>query len=195
MIEEKTMTDPKLQQIATKIYRENKLAIDFIYSIGNSIDLTTASGDFLAKYPDLVSIIQNSSWFSFISKGMDTKIKSQNPWGGGNHAIFWFAPYYGKLKLCLEIGPFDSGKIRLDFLLHLENNGIKIRPSSKTESGTYTRIWTQALQIKDWQDKQELLDAMINLFESRDLKSIHAKLEKAIGDFKYFHGETTTGTT
>ena len=89
--------------------------------------------------------------------------------------------------MALEVGPFDDGKIRLDFLLSLEKNGVKIRQAAKSENKVYTRIWTKTMQVKDWQDEEELLDKMTKLYESKDLKTTYEKLIKTIKEFSFLN--------
>jgi len=172
IISEKTMIDPTLQEIARKIYRENKPAIDFIHSIGISIDLSDPGNRIVEKDDNLVAIWPGPGWYTFADKGFVIPKKIQNDWGKGNPVQYWFSPYYEKLKICLEVGPFDSGKDRLDFLLQLEKNGIRLRPSSKTETGTYTRLYTQTIYIKDWQDFSEIEEKMKSLLDNKDLRKL-----------------------
>lgn len=189
IISEKIMEDPDLQEIARKIYKENKAAIDFIYSIGNGIDLTIPGNEFIKNHENLKAIWPNPNWYSFVDKEFIVDNKNKFQWGNGNPVQYWFSPYQGKLKMCLEVGPFDSGKDRLSFLLELEKAGCKLRPSSKTESGTYTRLHSQTIDIKDWKDDSELEDKMKSLLENRDLKIIVEIVKSVIKKHSSFWNE------
>ncbi len=186
MLKEKTMSDPKLKAIASKIYRENKDAIDYIYSVGNAIDISICKDIFFKENDNLIPILPNSNWFSFIDKRFNINNKLQNDWANGNPVQLWFAPYNGKLKLCLEVGPFDVGTDRLEFLLELEKNGVKLRDASKIETGTYTRLWTNTTVIKDWSDDQELFSKMQKLYSSKALRDLIEIVANTIINFKKF---------
>jgi hypothetical protein len=188
IVEEKTMTDPNLLNIAKKIYKENKEAIDLIYSVGNSIDICNAFDQFMKAHGNITEISKNPSWITFITSDMKVvkKPNTTSDWGNGFPSILWLAPYYGKLKLCIEVGPFDSGKQRLEYLLMLEKNGVKIKESSKVETGTYTRLWTNTIDIKDWQDTSELTQKMNDLYGNKELKNIHSAVVKSIGEATFF---------
>lgn len=190
IVEEKTMTDPNLLEIAKKIYKENKEAVDLIYSVGNNIDLCNAFDQFKIsyKYNDIIDISKNQSLITFVTKDMSVakKQNTTNVSWNGYPAILWFSPYYGKLKHCIEVGPFDNGQQRLEFLLLLEKKGVKIRSSSKVETGTYTRLWTNTVEVKDWQDINELAQKMNDLYSNKELRDIHTKLVESIKEAAYF---------
>ncbi len=188
IVEEKTMTDPKLLDIAKKIYKENKEAIDLIYSVGNNIDICNAFDQFAKGHNDINEISKTPSWVTFLTSNMlvAKKPNTTNDWGNGYPATLWFAPYYGKLKHCIEVGPFDNGRQRLEFLLLLEKEGVKIKQSSKVETGTYTRLWTSTIDIKDWQDTNEIAQKMNDLYSNKELRNIHAAVVKSITEAPYF---------
>lgn len=189
IISEKIMENTDLQKIAQKIYKENKAAIDFIYSIGNGIDLSIPGSEFIKNHDNLKTVWPNPNWYSFVDKEFHVKNKNNFQWGKGYPVQYWFSPYQGKLKICIEVGPFDSGKDRLSFLLELEKVGYKLRSSSKTESGTFTRLYSQTIDVKDWKDVSELQDKMNSLLENGDLKKIVGIVKSVIKQHSSFWNE------
>jgi hypothetical protein len=186
LIQEKTMSDDKLNEIARRIYRDNKEAIEYIHGIGNNLDIGQAVEDFTGRVPDLVVSTSKPNVGAFISKEMDVKNRMSTGWAKGNPVQYWFAMYNEQLKLCLEVGPFDNGKTRYEFLLVLQNNGVKIRSAVINETGSYTRIWNTMKPVKDWQDKDELIGRMVDLWNNHERSAIHAKVVKSIGEFSSF---------
>jgi len=70
IVEEKTMTDPNLLNIAKKIYKENKEAIDLIYSVGNNIDICNAYDQFANWHNNINEISKTPSWITFLTSNM-----------------------------------------------------------------------------------------------------------------------------
>lgn len=186
ILKQKTMTETSLTEVARKIYKENKEAIDFIHTVGNAIDVSCVKDGFLKLHPNLEVIWPNPNWFTFIDKDFLINKKMDNTWAQGNIIQYWASPYGDKLKFSLEVGPFDDGNERLDFLLALEKNGIDIREASKKETGKYTRIWSITKPIKDWQDKEDILDKIDSLYTNKALQDISKKVIKTIKEFTAF---------
>ena len=137
-----------------------------IYTVGNEIDIEPAVSIFTSKYSDIIPVSIKNKHFWF---GVDSFVKGRtdevDSWGGGFPVCFWFAEYYGKLKLTLEVGPFNDVNKRIDFLNKLESFGIKISERAKEPGRKYTRIYTRTNSIKDWTDHDEISEAMERLYE------------------------------
>ncbi len=182
------LMDDSTKKLCREIYKEHKEAIDIIYSVGNDLDISIASQDFKEKFSETDSIEITSVKQKLICFKLDAfnKIPKMNiDWGGGYPISFWFSEYYGSLKLVLEIGPFEEPQKRIDFLLLLEKKGIKIRESAKQPNKKYTRICTGTEKIKDWQDKDELIEKMIKLYNKKNMVETKQKLLATIDEFEW----------
>lgn len=186
ILKEKYAMDTELKKLCKEIYLENKDVIDMIYSVGNEIDIEPAVTIFKSKYLDIVPIsIKNKTfWFGIDSfrKGRSNDIEG---WGGGFPVCFWFSEYYGKLKLTLEVGPFNDANKRIEFLNILELNGIKISERAKELGRKYTRIHTRTYSIKDWTDYDEISEVMEKLFEKEDIVKMKQTVGKVIDEFNW----------
>ena len=177
--------DEKLKKLCRSIYKENKDAIDLIYSIGNEIDIGPSIQDFKNKFNNVEEIWSNNKSFWFFLPEFKKSKKMNSDWVAGYPIAYWFSDYYGKLKIVLEIGPFDNGNQRIKFLEKNEEKGISVSKRAKEPGRRYTRIYTDTEKIEDWTDRQEITDVMIKLFEKKKLKDIEKKLLAAINDFNW----------
>ncbi|MFC1564094.1 PD-(D/E)XK nuclease family protein [candidate division KSB1 bacterium] len=164
--------DEDTKKLCRQIYQEHKEAIDLIYHTGNELDITTSIGEFKKSVEDEIEITdQKPRWFMFSIPSFFKIPKMNMGWGNGHPASFWFSEYDGSLKMVLEIGPFDIPEQRSKFLEHLEKKGIPISHRAKEIGRQFTRICTDTVKIKDWHDKDEVLDKMLELYSSRSLRS------------------------
>lgn len=186
ILKEKYVMDKELKKMCKEIYKENKEVIDMIYSVGNEIDIEPATTIFIENYSDIVPVSTNNKMFWFgidsFSKG---RKEDRDTWGGGFPVCFWFSEYYGKLKLTLEVGPFEEDKKRIEFLKKLESYGIKISERAKEPGRKYTRIYTDTKKINDWTDPDELSDVMKKLYEKDELRKMKQNVSKAIEEFNW----------
>ncbi|MGI6332673.1 MAG: PD-(D/E)XK nuclease family protein [Zhaonellaceae bacterium] len=186
ILKEKYAMDPELKRLCKEIYLENKDIIDMIYTVGNEIDIEPAVSIFTSKYSDIIPVSIKNKHFWF---GVDSFVKGRtdevDSWGGGFPVCFWFAEYYGKLKLTLEVGPFNDVNKRIDFLNKLESFGIKISERAKEPGRKYTRIYTRTSSIKDWTDHDEISEAMERLYEKDDIVKMRKLVAKAIEEFTW----------
>ena len=185
ILKEKIMIDEELKKLCRKIYIENKEAIDLIYTVGNEIDISASIIDFKKQYPEIEETWSNNKVFWFLLPQFKKAEKMNSDWGGGYPIAYWFSEYYGKLKIILEIGPFNDSNQRIKFLEKLEEKEIPISKRAKEPGRQYTRIYTDTKTISDWTDKQEITDAMIALFQKKKLRDIEKKLLSAIDDFSW----------
>jgi hypothetical protein len=178
--------DDTTKQLCRELYREHKDSIDLIYSVGNELDISIAKDDFAGKIGGEIIITEASpKWFMFALPAFRQIPKMSHDWGQGYPISFWFSDYYGSLKLVLEIGPFDIPEQRVNFLSCLEKNGISIRPSAKQPGRQYTRICTDTETIKDWHDKDEILEKMLKLYKKKKMVEVRDKLLIAIDEFDW----------
>ena len=181
IIKEKYFMDEDLKRLCKDIYIQNKDVIDMIYSIGNEIDIEAAVDQFISKHKEIIPVTQKNTIFWF---GLDSFLKARktevDSWGGGFPICLWFSEYYRKLKLTLEVGPFEDSDERITFLNQLELSGIKISERAKEPSRKYTRIYTDTISIKDWSDSEEIYEKMETLYNKKDFISIKNKAIEAV---------------
>ena len=181
IIKEKYFMDEDLKKLCKDIYIQNKDVIDMIYSIGNEIDIEVAVDQFISKHKEIIPVTQKNTVFWF---GLESFLKARNTeadsWGGGFPICLWFSEYYGKLKLTLEVGPFEDSDERITFLNELELSGIKISERAKEPGRKYTRIYTDTISIKDWSDSEEIYEKMETLYNKKDFISTKNKAIEAV---------------
>lgn len=185
ILKEKIVVDEKLKKLCQSIYKENKNAIDLIYSIGNEIDIGTSINEFKKENKNVEEISSTNKGFWFLLPEFKNSKKMNTNWASGYPVSYWFENYYGKMKIVLEIGPFDDGNQRVKFLEKLEQCGISISNRAKEPGRLYTRIYTDTHKIEDWTNHQEITDAMQNLFSKKKLKTIEEKLLQGIMQFSW----------
>lgn len=184
-LKEILLMDDETTKLCKEIYREHREAIDLIHRIGIQINVSASVDQFKAAHSEVEVTNANNNAIIFRIPEFRIGRKMNSEWGQGYPFAFWFSEYYGSLKLVLEIGPFDDGQMRVNFLNALDTNGVKIRPSAKSPDRMYTRIWTGTRSIKDWHDKDELLDKMNELYGMKEVKEITEKLVRTINGFSF----------
>lgn len=181
IIKEKYFMDEDLKKLCKDIYIQNKDVIDMIYTIGNEIDIEVAVNQFISKHKEIIPVTQKNTIFWF---GLDSFLKARkievDSWGGGFPICLWFSEYYRKLKLTLEVGPFEDSDARTTFLNELELSGIKISERAKEPGRKYTRIYTDTISIKDWSDSEEIYEKMETLYNKKDFISTKNKAIEAV---------------
>lgn len=185
IIKEKYYMDNELKRLCKDIYLKNQDVIDLIYSIGKEIDIEKSIDDFNQEFPKVEKISSRNKVYIFIIEEFKKSKKMIDGWDAGYPMCYWFSEYYGKLKLTLEIGPFDEPTKRIDFLQQLEKNGIKIQDRAKEIGRKYTRIYTKTYPIKDWTDSGEITDAMVELFKKNEVREIESKVIDSISQFDW----------
>lgn len=185
IIKEKYYMDNELKILCKDIYFKNKDVIDLIHSIGNEIDIENSIDAFNKKFPYIEKVSSRNKVYWFMHVDFKLSKKMDENWGDGYPICYWFSEYAGKLKITLEIGPFDIPQKRIQFLEALENNSIKIQTRAKELGRKYTRIYTKTMNIKDWTDSEEIADAMITLFDKADLRDVENKVIKTIKQFNW----------
>lgn len=101
-------------------------------------------------------------------------------WWHDSTFTYWFERLKdGRLKLTLELGPLVPER-RLAIVENLEEMGIKFSIQSKLPTARYTRIFSETVVIYNWEDVEEVYQAMQSLFA--DVKNQHLlTLIKSLG--------------
>jgi len=83
-----------------------------------------------------------------------------------NHMLmFWYERLNDdRLKLTLELGPLEPEK-RIVFLEKLEAKGINVVSRSKLPSAKYTRLYSLAKVVNNWNDINEVYNLMDHLYK------------------------------
>ncbi|HOO62193.1 MAG TPA: PD-(D/E)XK nuclease family protein [Bacillota bacterium] len=185
ILKEKYNMDETIKQLCKDIYVENKEVIDLIYSIGHETDTSQAFVNFNEAFPDVELLYNNATDYWFVVSAFKKAKKMEHGWRAEYPVCFWFSNYYGKLKLTLEIGPFDNPRRRTEFLTLLEEKGIKLRKNAKDAGRKYTRIYNKTVNINDWTDEEELTDCMTKLFKDKKANDICGLVGMVIDEFDW----------
>ena len=185
ILKEKLYMDANIKELCKIIYNENKEIVDLIYTIGNEINIRNAINEFKKEFNNIEDIWANNKSYWFLLPEFKKKKYMNSDWADGYPVAYWFSEYYGKLKIVLEIGPFDNDSKRLEFLKLLEKNNINISNRAKEAGRKFTRIYTNTVEIKDWSDTQELSEKMIKLFSNKSLRNIENNLLLCIKEFNW----------
>ncbi|MGG1401586.1 PD-(D/E)XK nuclease family protein [Bacillus salipaludis] len=91
-------------------------------------------------------------------------ITRQKWWWHNSTFTFWFERLKDdRLKLTLELGPLQPEK-RLAMIHDLEELGLTFSPKSKQPDSRYTRLFSKAKVITDWEDEEAIYEEMEALF-------------------------------
>lgn len=166
---EKTLgMDEELKELCLQIYEEHKDAIDLIIQTINT-DETSLKDAFqtFSKNHDIESFFERDKEFWFLPTTLINLLpKKDNGWRAPFPIAIWISKRdEERIKFHLEIGPFDKGENRLSFINYLESCGYSIRNSAKRLESKYTRLITNHLKVKDWSDKDELIDAVEKIYK------------------------------
>lgn len=171
--------------------------------------------EFKMKYKDSIAYIYNHgqnilsySFEQFIQQHFDGAVESnshpttprllppeweniknyrlKNPkYGVGKGLVVWFQKTPDqRLLLKAEIGPIESHE-RLTLLTNFERNGLVIKQSSKSESATYTSVFTKKLDIQKWNDISEIAQAMSALYNDPQFVIVREKIAHALNNQVY----------
>lgn len=187
-LEDITMQDEEVVNLCKMIYNKNKEAIDLIIKYGKQSAMLAAGEEFVEKNKNIINTSSNNNVFVFIPKefiGRVPEIKNKNSTYDNHYIEFYFSNDLNtnKLWLYLEIEPFDNTEIRLRFMEYLKKENLfKIPEKALTTKSKYTKIYSESLTIKDWDDKDLIFNAMKELYENR-AKESKDKIVKAVNKF------------
>lgn len=171
-----------------KIYDKKKQTIDYIFKMGSNV-LREAFLSFvqLEEIPEEVYkahvTVPNfilPQWTDFA----ETMGEPESGYWLGNGLIIWFERTWNeRLKITIELGPIPFEK-RLKFLTELENQGMLIRQSAKSEERKYTKIYTQTIDITDWANKNVIIQGMEQLYHDPTLEDTFKMIALAMESMK-----------
>lgn len=85
-------------------------------------------------------------------------------WHNGPFLFFFDHLQDGRLKLVLELGPLH-GQQRAALIGELEVFGVSFEAASKMRRAKYTRLHSNTKVVDDWQDEEQVCEAMTELFQ------------------------------
>jgi hypothetical protein len=190
ILREELGMDEKYTKLCRKIYNEHREAIDELYAIGNRIDLEPAARRFNKEQGgrlQLTIVGANRAWFLPSEFSGLPRIGIEKWNGDTKSVIACFFQIYGKdkLKIVLEVGPFENSGNRVEFCLFLKSLGFKIPDKALQPEGCYTRLFTKHKPIKDWGDHDKVLEAMSKLYLDNEVQVVIKKLKEATDSFPW----------
>lgn len=176
------------KEFLKKIYEKKKPTIDYIFKMGSNV-LREAFISFvqIEDIPEEVYKAHVSvpnfilpQWADFA----ETMGEPEFDYWLGNGLIIWFERTGNdQLKITIELGPIPFEK-RFAFLTELENLGMPIRPSAKSEERKYTKIYTQTTDISDWANKNEIIHGMEQLYHDTKLEETFKRIALVVESMK-----------
>ena len=160
--------DEKIEQLCRRILKEHGTAMATLIEVANSkrYALGSAAATFTLEHPELSQTWANNkqAWY-VLSDWLPYKGKVPTGWNNGCPVVLWFSEYYEKLKVVLEVGPIEPPEVRLRLIEHLETQGFKVQSRAKRLESKYTRVFTSHLEIRDWEDEEELISKLNQLYQ------------------------------
>lgn len=102
-------------------------------------------------------------------------------WWHDSTFTYWFDRLKDdRLKLTLELGPLQPEQ-RLKIIERLEELNYSFASRSKLPTAKYTRLFSDAKLIRDWEDSEEVLQAMKNLYEDPTNQKLLEDISSLIG--------------
>ena len=164
-----TMENEDIKNLCKKIYKEHKQAIDLINQYSWSSEFEIAAQDFLNQHDEFDIYKWNNSkvaWFIPKQVHENAEIMCPPEWGWGFPVAVWFSKENQRIKIIVEIGPIIKSSLRRRLLEIYRNHDVKIKNASFKEDAKYTRIFATNVDIIDWDDKEEILSGMNDLYNS-----------------------------
>ena len=161
------MENEDIKNLCKKIYKKHKQAIDLINQYSWSSEFEIAAQDFLNQH-NFVCKANNSKVAWFIPKQVHENAEIMCPpeWGWGFPVAVWFSKETQRIKIIVEIGPVINSSFRRRLLEIYRDHDVRIKNTSFREDAKYTRIFANNVEIIDWDDKEEILSGMNDLYNS-----------------------------
>ena len=180
-----TMEDEEIKLLCKKIYKGHTQALDLIYEYAEETEFEESAKEFIRGLKAVeIGIDGRSAWF--LPRKIESKIKKvgEDSWCDGYPLAFWYTAQEEKLGIILEVGPFNDGALRRNFLTHLKEHDFTIHDRSFKPGAKYTRFFSKYPKFQDWDDKESIIQRMDDLL-NKSAKTAVNKLEKACSTFKW----------
>lgn len=106
-------------------------------------------------------------------------------WVAGYPIRYWIADSNGRLKMVLEVRPFNNAHKRIEFLNLLSDKGIRISDRAKEVGKKYTRLQSDTIKINNWTDQDELYEARVKLYSLEEFRNKEAMVISALKEFDW----------
>lgn len=102
-------------------------------------------------------------------------IKDPYYWFGKGLVVWFEQTKDSRLRMIAEIGPIEYSA-RLSIIEQLEGVGLSFKKSSKLEKAKYTRFFSKKIDVNKWDDMDELVQAMSELYNSSEFTLIRIQM-------------------
>lgn len=162
-----------LIEVCRKIYSEHKKAIDLIIKHGAISSFTEGAEQFFGEKKELVQYSIGPSRAVFLPRNISEACKKSNFtleqtrgfFGKNNAIVMWFSYEENKIRLILEIGPWEN-EGRENLVQKIKKTMVaspEVISRNKT-TATYSRIWTATENIDEDPSVDRIVEAMTMLY-------------------------------
>lgn len=109
----------------------------------------------------------------------EISLREPNYWLGKGMIVWFERTNDSRLRLVAEIGPMEFAG-RLSLLKELEKMGLSIKESSKLEKARYTKIFSRKIDVNKWDDMNELIQVMGDLYNSPEFLLLRKQVAAAL---------------
>jgi hypothetical protein len=179
--------DNEVVKLCKEIYQKHKDAIDAIMNYGVTTQLDAPIEEF-KKGKSIAELYKNVSSLWFIPKELENIMPKMNEGWVVNYPIcfrFQFSTKKDWFGLILEIGPFKDPQKRIELLKLVKRSHIFRVPDRSLEpERKYTRIFSKYIDFKNWDDNDEILKKMNDLYLNK-AKDVTAGIIKLVKQFEW----------
>jgi hypothetical protein len=168
--------------ILERLYIENREAIDYIVKVGNSLISEAFKSFAEIKGMDSKNFTPHHRLPSFVEKEWSVahgREDLRQKWWLDRGLIAWFENSNNRMMLKVEVGPLQQEK-RLELLHALRNQGVVIRDAAFEDGKKFTGIYTTFLPLSNWESKNEINQAMIQMYDALEYQEIKGKIARAL---------------
>jgi hypothetical protein len=162
-----TMEDNDVIDLCKRIYRTHRAAIDLIVECGRASRFKEVVIAALEKEGgfDVLSSDSSSVWF-LPSTWARVIPENGTAWGHLRRPVSvacWLWKHSDKIKLTFEVSRMDAPKLRLACVTALRNAGFHLTKAAFREDATYSRFFNATHKVGDFDDEEEVREAVGSL--------------------------------
>ena len=179
--------DEQIEKLCRRILKEHDVAMSTLVEVANSrrLALEEACRTFAKERPELVPTYESSKQVWYVHREwLQFEGRVPSGWNGTYPTALWFSEYYDQLKVVLEVGPIDPPETRLRLIEMLEKQGLRVQARAKRLEAQYTRVFTTHVQVRDWEDEEDLVAKLTHLYEAEAKESL-TLMNSALTDFSW----------
>ncbi|MGM9973432.1 MAG: PD-(D/E)XK nuclease family protein [Clostridiaceae bacterium] len=178
----------------TEFVMKYRHTIDYIFKHGKNI-ISYSFEDFIQSqfngqvlhnvHPTVPSLLP-PEWEPIVKM----RLREESYWLGTGLVVWFEQGHDSRLRLIVEVGPIEY-ESRLALLEKLQESGLSIKEKSKQEGARYTRIFTKAIDINNWNDKSDLTQGMLDLYNSSEFTSLKNRVAAILNNNTPINEEIT----